>query len=783
MKNTDNNFNPNKHGEKEIRFENTSVIPDPGQSFLDKIDPDLNINSQTDSELLDPNLADVPHTKPQVDDFLPDAGKDKWLGGTADIHEKPVEEYVPAWETPSYRPKAININEIIDIYNEYYPDTSPTNRELIRQAYTFAALVHQGATRLSGEPYLSHPLAVAHIIANMKLDAISIAAGLLHDTVEDTKTTLEDIKNNFGNEFGPQLATIIDGVTKIGKTNFSSKTARKAANLSKVVLASMKDLRVMLVKLADRLHNMRTLSYMRPEKQTEIAQETLDYFASFATRLGIHKIKSELEDLSLFYLFPKEYTEITKKLSIGQKAREEYVEKVINVLAKRLQEFGIPAEITGRNKHIYSIWRKMRQQKIPFEQIYDLFAFRIVVTSVENCYRVLGLVHTFFSPLPGRFKDYISVPKSNGYRSLHTAVVGPDNIRVEIQIRTEEMHSYSEDGVAAHWRYKVGSAFSNEEQELILKFRQTIAHAFSTDQNNPEEYLAELKQFLDSKELIYVFTPKGDIIKLPSGSTPIDFAFQIHTDVGKHCNGAFVDGSIVPLNHVLKNGDTIKILTNKNTSPTLDWLDRAVSPKARARIRQALAEQKLTQVPPPPEPVKPQISKPVHPKPQAPKNKGIPRVLVKGIEDISTRFAKCCNPIPGEPIIGFLTKTGYVSIHSKDCHSSRNLPKERFLEVSWNLADGEEFVSDVFLKIVHTEVPSGVPQIINAIASTKSTITEFKADRENPRFIYVRVAVADYGEYLKVLNSLNVLKGVVKSVDRITHESAAKAPTVHKENS
>lgn len=691
----------------------------------------------------------------------------EWIGGPADVLERPLEEYVPTEDMPHYTPKAIDINNVIDIYRGFYPNASEESVELIRQAYTFAAIHHSGETRLSGEPYLTHPLAVAHILANLKLDALSIAAGLLHDIVENTKITTEDIRINFGSEFGPTLAIIVDGVTKIGKTHFISKEQRRAANLSKMVLASMKDLRVLLVKLADRLHNMRTLAFMRQEKREEISQETLDYFAPFATRLGIHKIKAELEDLALFNLHPKDYTDITKNLSQSRESREQYVEVVKGILCRRLEEFNIEAEVDGRNKHIYSIWRKMKHQNIPFEQIYDLFAFRIIVNSIEDCYKVLGIVHTFFTPLPGRFKDYISLPKPNGYRSLHTAVVGPDNVHIEIQIRTIEMHSSSEDGVAAHWRYKVGGQISPEEQALIFKLRETLSQALSdNERKNPDEYLDDLKEFLDNKELIHVFTPKGDLVKLPVGSTPIDFAYQIHTDVGNHCSGAFVDGSIVNLEHKLENGVTVKIVTSKLAKPTRDWLNKVASPKAKSKIKQALLEQEPPVPPPPaaPGPLPKPAARTTERKQRATLT---PSILVKGIDDIVVRFGKCCNPIPGEPITGFLTKTKGVTVHSKDCQSILGLPKERLTEVAWDMDTAEEFNTNVRIRIYHTGNQHSLPQIIHAISLTKSTILDFHADHEDNRIVDVCLAISDYDQYLSLTDSLNHLKGLVTATERI----------------
>ncbi|MDR2199430.1 MAG: bifunctional (p)ppGpp synthetase/guanosine-3',5'-bis(diphosphate) 3'-pyrophosphohydrolase [Deltaproteobacteria bacterium] len=712
----------------------------------------------------------------------PEPGRDEWLGkGPPDSRDTPNDVYEPAGNAPFYEPKAVDINAIIDAFNEYYPQSRPEDSELIRQAYTFAALAHRGATRLSGEPYLSHPLAVAAILANMKLDAVSIAAGLLHDTVEDTAVTSQDIGRIFGEEYGPPLEVIIEGVTKIGKTNFKTKTERQAANIFKMVLASLKDLRVMLVKLADRLHNMRTLSFMEPEKRRDISRETLDYYAPFATRLGIHKIKAELEDLSLFYLYPKDYTDIIEKLASGQKAREKYVEEVKRLLSKRLQEYGIEADVAGRNKHIYSIWRKMRMQNLPFEQIYDLFAFRIIVNSVENCYKVLGLAHTIFSPIPGRFKDYISLPKPNGYRSLHTAVVGPENTHIEIQIRTAEMHSYSEDGVAAHWRYKTGARISKDEEELIAKFRETINQAWTPENDSPETSLDNLKEYLDSKDLIYVRTPKGDIKQLPVGSTPIDFAYQVHTDIGNSLSGAYVDGVIAPLDHKLENGVTVKVVTSKFARPSRDWLSKVVSAKAKTKIRQQLFEQERSQTPerrvqaPQAAPVPAKAPAPRHREKKA-ESREAPAILVKGMEGVVSRFAKCCRPIPGEPVVGFLTRLNGVTVHSGECRTLAGLPQDRLIEASWSLEDESESSTDVFVRVRHSGNPNALPQIINAVTSAKATITEFRMDPDDGRVLNMRLALSDYEHYLFIVNSLKALKSLVSSVERLHPPDFSEAP-------
>jgi GTP pyrophosphokinase len=724
-----------------------------------------------------PLSGDTPDQEEAPQRAMEPPATDEWLGGPPDAMETPNDVYEPAWDAPLYKPKAIDINTIIDTFRDYYPNADDDDVELISQAYFFAALAHKGATRLSGEPYLSHPLAVSSILANMKLDAVSISAGLLHDTVEDTELTLDDIRKNFGEKFGEPLATIIDGVTKFGRTNFKTKSERQAANLFKMVFASLEDLRVMLVKLADRLHNMRTLSYMPRNKREDIARETLDYYAPFATRLGIHKIKAELEDLALFFLHPKDYTDIIEKLASGQKAREKYVEEVKGLLSKRLREYGIEADVAGRNKHIYSIWRKMRVQNIPFEQIFDLFAFRIIVNSVENCYKALGLVHTIFSPLPGRFKDYISLPKPNGYRSLHTAVVGPENIHIEIQIRTVEMHSYSEDGVAAHWRYKAAARVSADEEVLISKFRETISQAWTSDNESPETSLATLKEFLDSKELIYVHTPTGDNKPLPVGSTPKAFAYQIHTDIGNALFGAYVDGVIVPLDHKLQNGVTVKVVTSKFAKPSRDWLSKVASAKAKTKIRQHLLEQERSPDYERPAPA-PAPAAPAPPRPKAPQKKedlAAPAILVKGMDGLVVRFGKCCKPIPGEPVVGFLTKGSGVTVHSADCETVPGLPPDRLIEAGWNLEGETDLTTDVFVRVCHSGNPNALPQVINSITTAKATITEFRVDPDDPRILFLRLALVDYEHFLFVVNSLKGLRPLVGSVERFHPHDPSEA--------
>src|SRR5213082_2062655 len=471
----------------------------------------------------------------------------------------------------------IRLNDILEKVSAYHPDADV---DLVKKAYVYSAKVHQGQVRKSGEPYLVHPLEVAGILADLKLDEASIVAGLLHDTIEDTLAKPEEIKELFGTE----VLELVEGVTKLG--TFQSAPAvsieeKQAENFRKMLVAMAKDIRVILVKLADRTHNMRTLEHMKPESQQRIAQETLDIYAPLANRLGIQWIKIELEDLAFRYLKPGEYADVETQLEQSQKDREKFIEDVVDLLKGKLKEAGLEAEVQGRPKHVYSIWKKMRKNGLAsVTQLHDIVAFRLILKTVPACYEALGLIHSLWKPVPGRFKDYIAIPKPNMYQSLHTTVIGPNGERIEIQMRTEEMHQVAEEGIAAHWAYKEGKSAKDEQKFAWL--RQLME--WQQDLKDPREFLETVKVDLFTDE-VFCFTPKGDVKSLPLGSTAVDFAYTVHSEVGAHCVGAKVNGKMVPLRYKLKNGDSIEILTSPNARPNKDWLSFVKTSRAQAKIR------------------------------------------------------------------------------------------------------------------------------------------------------------------------------------------------------
>ena len=470
---------------------------------------------------------------------------------------------------------AVRFDDIVDRIQTYNPDADV---DLLRRAYIFSAKAHQGQTRLSGEAYLIHPIEVAAVLANLKLDVPTVAAGLLHDTIEDTDVSLKEISSLFGDE----VARLVDGMTKLSRMELQSRAEREAENFRKMVVAMAKDIRVILIKLADRLHNMRTLKSLPPDKQKRIAQETLDIYAPLANRLGISRIKTELEDLSFMYLNPEAYRELTQKVMQRRVERENYINELIDIMKGQLAEHGFKGEVKGRPKHFYSIWQKMQKQGIAFEDIYDLIAIRIITDTKVNCYAILGLIHSLWTPVPGRFKDFIGVPKSNLYQSLHTTVIGPKGERVEFQIRTDEMHRVAEEGIAAHWRYKERSAISPREEQQFAWLRQLME--WQRDLTDAKEFMDTVKGDL-FPDVVYVFTPRGDVKELPQGSTPIDFAYSVHTDIGHQCVGAKVNGKIVPLKHSLRNGDKIEVITQAGHTPSRDWLKFVKTSKAKTRIK------------------------------------------------------------------------------------------------------------------------------------------------------------------------------------------------------
>lgn len=636
--------------------------------------------------------------------------------------------------------------DLVRKIRKYNPQADLT---LVEKAYHKAAAAHADQLRQSGEPYITHPLAVAYILAQLELDLVTIAAALLHDVVEDTGVSLEEIRQ----EFGEEVALLVDGVTKLSRIEYRSKEEQQAENWRKMLLAMARDIRVILIKLADRLHNMRTLKFQSPRKQKEIAAETLEIYAPLANRLGIFRMKWELEDLSLRYLEPEMYYELVERIAKKRTEREALINQVIQELSERLQAVGIKAEISGRPKHFYSIYKKMWQQQKDLSEIYDLIALRVIVDNVKDCYGTLGIVHTLWTPVPGRFKDYIAMPKQNMYQSLHTTVIGPNGEPLEVQIRTWEMHRTAEYGIAAHWRYKEGIKEQGEMDEKLAWLRQILE--WQRELRDAQEFIENLKIDLFD-ESVFVFTPKGDVIELPAGSVPIDFAYRIHTDVGHRCVGAKVNGKIVPLDYKLKNGDIVEIITSRQAAPSRDWLQLVQTPQAKNRIKQWFKREKreenilrgrellekearkagleledikqerlheicrkftvssaedllaavgdgtftAVQVLNKIKEVKEEREKAQRPKTAASElqeaqdavkpwkgggqaNQGI---MVRGVDNLLVRLARCCSPVPGDPIVGYVTRGKGVSVHRADCHNVVNFQeteKERIIEVTW----------------------------------------------------------------------------------------------------
>ena len=666
----------------------------------------------------------------------------------------------------------VRINDVIESLQSYYPHADTV---LIEKAYIFSARAHQGQIRLSGEPYLTHPLQVAYILTKMKMDDLCVVAGILHDTMEDTPTSLEEIQELFG----PHVASLVDGLTKISKINFSSTEEQQAENFRKMILAMARDIRVILIKLADRIHNMRTLEFLSSEKQRTIAQETLDIYSSIANRLGIDWIKTELEDLSFKFLHPKEFHYLDDMIRSKKEERNQYVQEVKKIISEKLEQFNIRHEVVGRLKHYYSIYQKMLRQQIDFDQVYDLIAFRIIVNSIKDCYAALGIIHSLWTPVPGRFKDFIAMPKANMYQSLHTTVIGPYGERMEIQIRTVEMHKIAEEGIAAHWRYKEsGKEIDKQYNQLFSWLRQMLE--WQQELKDPGEFLETFRIDLFPQE-VYVFTPRGEVKSFPKGATPIDFAYAIHTNVGHQCIGARANGRMVPLAYELKNGDTIEIITSKNQKPSKDWLKIVKTSHARTKIRQwiRLTEREddiqtgreacerefkryhlnfthllksgkigkvmedigfnnvqdlliaiglgkvqishIIQKLIPPEELEKKLkflSKKSESKPRSTDSSS--GVRVKGIDHILINFAKCCSPLPGDKIIGYITKGRGVTIHLDACPRLLETSTERRVEVDWDRT--KELSRSVKIKVLSQDKPGLLSELSGAITKLKSNI-------------------------------------------------------------
>jgi GTP pyrophosphokinase len=705
----------------------------------------------------------------------------------------------------------IRINDIIDKIADYVPDA---DLDIVKRAYIYSARVHEGQVRLSGEPYLSHPLEVAGILADMKLDPESIAAGLLHDVIEDTSATSQEIKELFG----PEILHIVSGVSKLSGLSFGSSRARQAESIRKMFLAMADDIRVILIKLADRLHNMRTLQFHSPDKRKEIAQETLDIYAPISARLGIYWIKNELEESSFKYTQPEEYARIESHVSKSKGEREKYIETVKSYMKKAMDAANLKCEILGRNKNFYSIYNKMISQNLPFEEIYDIIAFRIILGTVPQCYEALGFIHSMWKPIDHKFKDYIGRPKPNMYQSLHTTVIGPFGERIEIQIRTWEMDKVATSGIAAHWGYKEGRRLDENVSRKFAWIQNLIEN--QEDFLDPGEFLENVRIDLFPDE-VYVFTPRGEVKTLPRGATPVDFAYLIHTEVGNQCNGAKVNGRMVPLPYELKTGDIVEIITSKNHHPSKDWLNFVKTVKARSKIRHWIKVQekersltlgremcekafrkerlnfntlvksenmaqvveqfgfksvddlianvgygKITPL---------QVLRKFEPKIEEEQvdesifNKLIGRVrkkkpkagvLVKGVDDILIKFGKCCQPVPGDPIIGYIT-TGYgVTVHRTTCVNALSMNPERQIEVEWNQEATETY--PVKIRIISQDRVGLLADVVGNISKFGANILSAKTETHENKIVdsFFTIVVEDTTHLEKIVSAVKKVKHV-----------------------
>ncbi|NLP29279.1 MAG: bifunctional (p)ppGpp synthetase/guanosine-3',5'-bis(diphosphate) 3'-pyrophosphohydrolase [Clostridia bacterium] len=721
------------------------------------------------------------------------------------------------------------LQKLMDVINK---NCANANKEIIEKAYYFASEAHKEQKRESGEPYVTHPAEVACILAEMGMDSNTIAAGLLHDVVEDTQYTYEDVKN----EFNVEIANLVEGVTKLSKIKYKSKEEQKADNVRKMLLAMTKDIRVIIIKLADRLHNMRTLKYRTVQKQKETAKETFDIYAPLAHRLGISKIKWELEDLAFRYINQAEYYDLVKKVAEKRVEREAYITLIVEQLQANLVKSNIKAEIDGRPKHFFSIYRKMVNKNKSIDQIFDLTAVRILVDTIRDCYAALGIVHTMYKPIPGRFKDYIAMPKPNMYQSLHSTVIGPQGKPFEIQIRTFEMHRTAEYGIAAHWKYKEkGSVDSASDIDRRLSWLRDILE-WQRETSDAEEFMEAFKIDLFSDE-IFVFTPKGAVIDLPAQATPIDFAYKIHTDIGNRCVGAKVNGKMVPLDYALKTGQIVEILTSTAPKgPNMDWLNivksnqakskirswfkRAkrdeniskgkellekdakrqgfnfgeiakgealermlkkynfngiddiyaavgmgglIAPNIVARLKEAYNEEKPTEVDNATtlKNIEEQISK----SSRAQRKRNDYGIKVKGLTNVLVRFAKCCNPVPGDPIIGYITKGRGVSIHRKDCKNAETLLKDtenKIIEVSWSGGKSTGYIAEIQIK---AEDRDGIlSDIMVLITDCKVHLHALNAKTSKGGYatINTKLKITDIDELKDLMKKLRRLDGVVE---------------------
>lgn len=711
----------------------------------------------------------------------------------------------------------MRVTDILDKTQSYL---SSEEQEIIEKAYIFSASVHLGQVRLSGEPYLTHPMEVAGILADMKLDASTIATGILHDTVEDTLATLTQINDAFGKE----IAFLVEGLTKISRITYGSTVEHQAENFRKMILAMSSDIRILLIRLADRVHNMRTLEFQTSERQKFIAGETLELYAPLANRLGINWMKVELEDLAFRYINTDAYHDIIGRLAKKEEEREHYTKEVKNVIQREIDKFGLKGEIEGRAKHLFSIYRKMEEQRIDLDEVYDLIAFRIILDSdrESECYEALSVVHALWKPVPGRFKDYIAMPKANNYRALHTTVIGPYGERVEIQIRNRIMHEWAEAGIAAHWRYKEGRSYRSDDDDQIKRLRDLLE--VQQELKNPREFMSNLKMALFPDE-VYVFTPKGDVKAFPKGATPIDFAYSIHTDIGNQCIGAKVNRSIVPLKYVFQNGDTVEIITQTGHHPSKDWLKYAVTTRAISKIKNWVkAEERKKSVTLGKDLLEKEFKKHHLKFSQVVKSEEIRKIFAEysvntiddlmasvgygkvsakrvvnqflpeeepkpdediiikqkkkhvsssvgisltGIEDIMVRFGKCCNPIPGDEILGYISRGRGITVHTAHCSSAGKMDPERIVDVQWNIKEKQTY--PVNMRVYCRDKKGLLAEVSTVISSLDINISHAEVETkpaDMQAILSFKLDVNDLQQFNQVLLAIRKLKSVI-SVERV----------------
>ncbi len=713
--------------------------------------------------------------------------------------------------------------ELLELIMKFNPSIDIA---ILEKAYRFCESAHRDQKRISGEPFINHPLEVAKILAELQFDIPSIITGLLHDTVEDTVATLKQVEESFG----PDICALVDGVTKISQITFQTSEEKQAENFRKMIMAMAKDIRVIVVKLADRLHNMRTLQHLPVEKQGTIAQETLDIYAPIANRLGLSAMKRELEDLGLRFTKPEIYYKLVAQVAKKIQEREQYAQEVLSTIRTCLQDHGYSnIEVSGRPKHFFSIHKKMEARNLTYDQVYDITGFRILVDTLEHCYAVLGLMHSMWTPVPGRFKDYIAIPKANFYQSLHTTVIGPQGERIEIQIRTYDMHQTAERGIAAHWAYKEGRIDKKDLQKFSWLNRLL---EWNRDLLDPNEFLETVKLDLFAEE-VYVFTPKGQVVEFPAGSTPLDFAYAIHTELGHHCIGAKVNNRIVPLRRKLKSGESVEIITSPNQRPHKDWLKSVRTSRAKNKIRQYLKVEEfekskamgevilerefkkhdlktktlikdgvlksvaesfslktvedllssigygkisikkvMTKILPKSSEEQTETKGPLQKmfETAATKTKARHAVRVKGVEDLLVRFAHCCNPVPGDPVVGFITRGRGISIHTRKCPKVFDTDPHRLVEIEWE--PGKAAERDVKVRIISDDRPGLLADLSQTIRDQSANIThaQISLTKDKKAMCLFSVAIHDLSQLRNIISKIEGISGVI-SVERVQKHS------------